>query len=362
MTKKGKFRILSYLIEDELIFYKSLNNSRKIIAFTLLEIKDHNLILPKLFEFLIEESISYFSFQFNKANELLLLICIENDKRGNIKNLFMIIKEKLNFQNSIKILKDNELEDRFLKIFNNKLKFNSKLKKQENEITFQENKQNFKINYFKINLDSITKKKLFINSFFKVLEDFSQGGTLIFSFKINKNYQSVLTCYLINIIKNEELNNLFCEEMNNFYGDKLLTKITLDISDLGNILWRLPIEKSYQFYADFSELFEKYYPSKILDFISLLEEKLLEMKTSFIKLNQNMLIIKRKILFIINFKVDLNYLKKIIDRYYSKYYIYLVIINQREYQRLSKVKKINMLNGLKIMNKSEFIDFKFNFN
>ena len=39
MGKKGKYKLLSYLVDEHLIFYKNLINPKKFIAFSFLEVK-----------------------------------------------------------------------------------------------------------------------------------------------------------------------------------------------------------------------------------------------------------------------------------------------------------------------------------
>ena len=60
MVKKGKFKLLSYVIEDQLIFYKSLNKNKKILAFSIIEAESFFPLLQILSDFLRKRFIKYF--------------------------------------------------------------------------------------------------------------------------------------------------------------------------------------------------------------------------------------------------------------------------------------------------------------
>ncbi|MFX1339923.1 MAG: hypothetical protein ACFFDK_15030, partial [Promethearchaeota archaeon] len=61
MVKKGKFKLLSYVIEDQLIFYKSLNRNKKILAFSIIEVESFFPLLQILKDYLEKRILKYFS-------------------------------------------------------------------------------------------------------------------------------------------------------------------------------------------------------------------------------------------------------------------------------------------------------------
>ena len=65
MTRKGKFQLLSYLIDENLIYYKSLNKNKKIIAFAMFETIKINSVIPTLNQFLKKRIIKYYTIQLN---------------------------------------------------------------------------------------------------------------------------------------------------------------------------------------------------------------------------------------------------------------------------------------------------------
>jgi hypothetical protein len=183
---------------------------------------------------------------------------------------------------------------------------------------------------------------------------------IVFSFKINKNYQIILTAYLIILIEKEEKINSFLKEVNNFYENLLLSGEELDLGDLAYILWRLPVIDSYFDFNDLSSFFNDDYKSKYIKISSYLVDKCRENGIPSLRINENMILVNKKILFIMNIQIDISYIKNIIDKFYSKYFIYFVITKEREYEKLLRVKNIRKLDELKILDKSKFYEFDFN--
>jgi hypothetical protein len=69
MPKKGKYQLLSYLVNRYLIFYKSLNRNKKIVAFAMFEANSLNKTIPILNEFLKKRFIQSYSIQLNTLQE-----------------------------------------------------------------------------------------------------------------------------------------------------------------------------------------------------------------------------------------------------------------------------------------------------
>ncbi|MFX1391831.1 MAG: hypothetical protein ACFE9Z_17335, partial [Promethearchaeota archaeon] len=119
MTKKNKYRLFSYFIENHLIYYKSLKK-KKIIAFAIFEYLDFKSLDSILNDFLRKRIIHYFSIQIDidEKNEKIFLLNFEDYKKENIIKSFNIIKQFLTeIEKPIKFLKDQSLEKKFLAIF-----------------------------------------------------------------------------------------------------------------------------------------------------------------------------------------------------------------------------------------------------
>ena len=63
MVRKGKFKILSYIVEEYLIFYTSLNRNKKILAFSIVETKDFYPLISILNNFLKKGFLNCYSIQ-----------------------------------------------------------------------------------------------------------------------------------------------------------------------------------------------------------------------------------------------------------------------------------------------------------
>ena len=71
MVKKGKYRLFSYLLENHLIYYKSLKLNNKLIAFALIEYSNFKSVEPILDALLRNRVIKYYSIQI-EINEKIL--------------------------------------------------------------------------------------------------------------------------------------------------------------------------------------------------------------------------------------------------------------------------------------------------
>ena len=76
MIRKGKFKLFSYIVEDFLIFYKSINRNKKIISFSILESEDFFPLITILNNFLKQRFLNYYSIQISttKRNKKLFFL------------------------------------------------------------------------------------------------------------------------------------------------------------------------------------------------------------------------------------------------------------------------------------------------
>ena len=94
MVKKGKFKLFSFLLENYLIYYKSINKSNKLIAFSILECDNFLRIIKPLNEFLLNKYLFYYSIQLNipQKRKTSIIISLVGEKRNNIDKFFNLIK------------------------------------------------------------------------------------------------------------------------------------------------------------------------------------------------------------------------------------------------------------------------------
>jgi hypothetical protein len=354
MTKKGKFKLLSYFIDDYLIYYKSCNKNEKIIAFSLILIDSISSIFSILKNFLSLRFLNYFSFQIQNQNNTLLILSFEDYSQTKILRYFNTVYEELTSLGSLEFLKNEPLEKEFL---NSLIKdFNSKisLKEFSDSLLLKNKRFSRKLYLYNINLDLLKKKKeFFLRSILNFSKNLDFKGIFIFHFNIDKNNQIILYPYLIELINEEKNKPLYESEINNFYNSKLLEKEPLKIKDFGFILWRLPIGSTYYYLKDYSIIFDN--NNKSIDIDLLIKKTLAKNNIKFLKINDKMLLIKNKVLFIYLVEVNILFIKKIIEKYYKNYKILILIINSNEYESLiNNIRNLNSLKNLKIVHLGQF--------
>jgi hypothetical protein len=91
MRRKGKFKLFSYLVDDFLIYYKSFNKNKKIIAFSIIEDGPFSPIFLILKHFLNLRFLEYFSFQIHNHENFLFILCFEDYSPSKILRYFNII-------------------------------------------------------------------------------------------------------------------------------------------------------------------------------------------------------------------------------------------------------------------------------
>ena len=119
MVKKGKYKLFSYFIENHLIYYKSLRENDKIIAFSLLELSNYKLIESILNDFLRKRIIQYYSIQIgtHEKSKKVLLLNFEEDNKENIIKAFNNVQQKLTYnEKPPKFYEEKTLEKMFLAI------------------------------------------------------------------------------------------------------------------------------------------------------------------------------------------------------------------------------------------------------
>ena len=155
MVKKGKFKLLSYLIEGYLIYYKSLNRNKKIIGFSIFEIEDLNLIVPILNQFLNKRILNYYSIQINIIESIkkTILLSFEDYEKNQILKTFNLICENFLQKNmNVKFLKNKHLENTFLKIITNDLDLNVNIFKRSDSLLINNHTNSMLLNFYNVNI------------------------------------------------------------------------------------------------------------------------------------------------------------------------------------------------------------------
>ena len=96
ISKTAKFPILEYILDDNLIIYKSHGRLKKIKAFYIIETSDYQNLIPTLNKFLINGLVNYYSIQINisliKDTTFNIILNVEDDYTEINNNLRRILK------------------------------------------------------------------------------------------------------------------------------------------------------------------------------------------------------------------------------------------------------------------------------
>jgi len=366
MVKKGKFKLLSFLIENQLIYYKSLNKTRKLLAFSIIETKSLLKIIPILNDFLKKSFLLYYSIQINipkKRRKLILLNFIGNDKNRIVKFFSLIYQQISECDKSVKFLKNRYLKRQFLYIISNKINVDINTMKLGDSLILKHDEDLQFLHFYQINCPFIENKSVFLHNLLKLLNNFNRKGFLIFNIKANNKAELLYHAYFIDIKCEQNKNSLDVEkEVNSLFNCELFKNIELNLKQLYCILWRTNISEIYYNLENGVNLFlslSQFNFQKLSKFNTQFEKALQLNQINFHRLNQNLLLIEDKILFLIFKDFHREDILRLLEKFYSRYFVIILILSQDEYKKLLDVNKIKLLENLKTLN---FIDFvKLNF-
>ncbi|MFX1408715.1 MAG: hypothetical protein ACFFA6_00045 [Promethearchaeota archaeon] len=360
MGKKGKYGLLSYLVENNLIFYKNLGNLKKFIAFSFLEVKTIYPLFSILNHFLIERYIKYFSIQFDPKEKIkkIIILNFEDIEKDRIRKLFNIIYERLNKSRiSIRFLRNDNLEKEFISIFLNNRDSNLKVMKDSESILIEDNKNPKRLTFYKIYLDRIEEKSAFIYCFLNLINNFDRNGFLIFHIKLDFGDNIKIMAYFVEESKFGEDKESIEKNINHFFDETLLEKSRVKLKEIYKLLWRIGISDHFYIIESSKDLFlseDQNRLSTLLDFNTKLELNLLKNQIEFKRLSKHLIFIEQWCLLLVLLSLNTNLIQKIIENYHLKYFIYILTINQRDYNKLLEIKEISLLKKIKIINPNEF--------
>lgn len=361
MARKGKFKILSYIVEEYLIFYTSFNRNKKILAFSIVETKDFYPLIPILNEYLNKRFLNYYSIQIDisqKDNKFFILN-FEDYRKERIVKLFNLIYQKIiKRKSTYQFLRNKRLEKKYLDVLIRNFNTDTSLLKKNDSIIIKEDIFNF----YKINLNNLENKNSFVHNFLKLNRSFNRNGHLIFNLNKDNSSNLIITAYFIDKRKNNKSNVKIENEINEFFNQYLLEKQKINLREIYSVLWRFKISNKLFFFSNFSELFrnEKRYDFQDISKFNLqFEYNLLKKHIKFKRLNKNLLFIEQKALFFSTIHLDFELILKLLKRYRSKYLIYILILNERDYNILLRyLDKINLLENVKVMSLNDFSSIK----
>jgi len=119
MVRKGKYKLLSYFIEDSLVFYKSTKKSKNYIAFSILRALNFFQVIEILNDFLKRKILFYYSLQIflSTKEEFLFFLCFKDTRKSIIIKSYNIIRERILETNEFsQFLSNKELEKTYFSI------------------------------------------------------------------------------------------------------------------------------------------------------------------------------------------------------------------------------------------------------
>jgi hypothetical protein len=365
MVKKSKYKLFSYLIENYLIYYKSLSENKKIISFAVLECLNYKSIGSILNELLRNRIINYYSFQiesYNKDNKLVILN-FEEDKKGNIIKAFNVVQQKIGeTREQIKFLNDKDLEKRFLANLFQYSNSNTIITKSSESIKILNGNKSKILSFFIIDFDFVKHANTFISNFINLIINIGEKGCLIVNFRMDTEDNIKISPYFV--LESENFKDVFSieNEINNFFQSNLLKCYNIKIKTFSNFLWRLGINNTSFLLDNYYNLFYPHnsnYSLTLREMNELLEKSLLNDHIEYIRLSKTLLFIEQRYIFLLLENLDCNYIYKIIEKYYSKYFIYILILNDLGNKELQKIKSIKLIENIKILNPLEIRDINY---
>lgn len=363
VNKKGKFRLLSYLVDSNLIYYNSVNKKKKILGFALFELSGDFYIDKILQNFVKRGLILFYSIEINiiTPDKVIYILCINHNNKSEIFKIFNLISYKLNqVDPSILILKDNKLEKEFLKIISLDTNKNYLMSDIIGSIRVKNESSIITLDFYLMNLDNVPEPNEIIFQFMDYIKSIKRFGYLIFNFQLINNKISANIYYIDFINENDIQNSNLESNVNDFFGFELINKVRLKMKNIFYPLWRFRLTKTNSNFQYISKILNRtqYYNQKnlskfILEFKQLMEVNGIE----FNQFSQNLFFVEQSTLVIILVNRRFKCLMNIIKKFRSKYQLLVILLNNKDYDDLIKLDKINSIPNLKIINYEKFCQF-----
>jgi hypothetical protein len=367
MVRKGKFKLFSYIVDDFLIFYKSINRNKKIISFSILESEDFFPLISILNNFLKQRFLTYYSIQISTTirNKKLFFLNFEDKRKDGIIKIFNLIYQKLNpFKKKLQFLVKDQLETTFLNIIFKNFSSNINGLKVAESLLIKDEEGSRYIDIYDINLNNIDEKNIFFLNFINLLTKLNRNGHLIINFRRSLDDSIQFSTSFIDVRK--ELKDLISFELKlkEFFNYDIIKRKKIGFNKIFLLLWR---DGSSDYFYEFNNYSDLFLGSKnfsdfknITKFNIQFEHNLVNREIKFKRLNQNLLFINEHILFYTAPNLDYKVILTILKRYYSKYFLYFLILNEYEYSKLLEINGIIMLDNVKLLSLNEFSHFNFN--
>ncbi|MGQ4873771.1 MAG: hypothetical protein ACP6IY_06835 [Promethearchaeia archaeon] len=362
MIKKGKFKLLSYIIEDSLLFYKSLNRKKKYLAFSIIQTKNNFSLIPVLLKLLEKGFFSYFSVQINLdcKNNYYYIINYQSKLKSEIIKSFNKFCEKIESYDLI-LLKDKKLEEMYLKIILSNKDSQIEFKNKKGLILIENNKKHKILEIFQIDLKKLNEGNFSLKTFLQFLNDIRIPGVFIANFKYKKSIELLISSYLIYYKKDDTEKNSVEIRINNFFNCEVCKKASVNEKLFFYLFWRYNLCLKTISLRKLLELFSYTEYLNLLDlekFNYFFEKFLKSNQINYFKINKNMFFISQNYIFLIFENINLKLISNVFKRFYSTYTIYILILNKKNYEKFLEIGKVDLLKRVKILNPKKLNESK----
>jgi hypothetical protein len=190
-----------------------------------------------------------------------------------------------------------------------------------------------------------------------LLENKHIRGHIIIPFEFNQSKISFYP-YIIEISENNEFRGDLKSIVNNFFNSNVLIVKKPHISDIGKGLLRIPLKKGKGSYTrDEEKLFKFQERKSINEIIKDVKYKLYKQNIIYRMINENTFMISNNMLIILDKLVQEKVIKLL--KLLEVFHVYLIFINERDFEKILRYNHINELENLNILKISEFNNFDF---
>jgi len=355
MDKKGKFKLFSYINENGIIYYKSLNKVNKMLAFSLIELPLMEFscqFLEVLVNLLKKRLIFYFSLQIRPDEQEKTLIIIafkEKSKDEVIKCLNIARNEIIKSRVSFHFLKKKEVETRFFEVMFPSIRPKTSITLDSSICIIRQEDKVREFNLYSIDCNALERNKIPLYNLINLTKNLDQTGYFILNVELTIHETCTSDLYFLSLRHQKEELIDFKEEINSILDFNLLNLIKFKLEKVLSVLWRYKVSdfksNSINFLKQF--IYQTYFLT-VHEFDNKFEQVLSDNKVKFLKLSDRLFFIEQQILIIALHQLDIDYLMKILKKFYSIYLIFILVFTNDDYQKLLKVDRITALKDLQI--------------
>ncbi|MHA2182707.1 MAG: hypothetical protein ACXAAH_14905, partial [Promethearchaeota archaeon] len=218
------------------------------------------------------------------------------------------------------------------------------------------------LDFFSINLNKLDNQDSFVHNLLNIINNFKKKGYLIINFLCDNDEEIKFSLYFTEVtFKGDE--SLSTENnINSFFNYNVIKRRGLKIKEFHNYLWRKGISDNFFLLKYYSQLFQNDSPDDTRDLLVFNENfkrTLLKNNVKFIRFSNYLLFIEQAFLFLTMSKLRSRFIQQIIQKYRSKYFIYILVLNKDDSMKLSEIRSFKSLKNVQILHLEEMSKFDF---